>query len=241
MATVGTSQDGSYVQYGGSINVGGSRSWRDNNPGNIEAGPFADAHGAIGSDGRFAIFPDAETGMQALVSLLSSDSYQGLSIEDAMERYAPPSENDTDAYTSFITDNVGVDASTLMSDLTPDQLNSFANAIQTFEGNTPGTTYQEGDTSAPDWVQDLFDDSGPDGPDPTPDPSPSPTPDPAPNPTPVPSPTARPRARSSERSGSGATSRTDPGSCSESTRSGTRPLTGTRSRSRWRRSRRSGW
>ena len=192
MATVGTSQDGSYVQYGGSINVGGSRSWRDNNPGNIEAGPFADAHGAIGSDGRFAIFPDAETGMQALVSLLSSDSYQGLSIEDAMERYAPPSENDTDAYTSFITDNVGVDASTLMSDLTPDQLNSFANAIQTFEGNTPGTTYQEGDTSAPDWVQDLFDDSGPDGPDPTPDPSPSPTPDPAPNPTPVPDPTPDP-------------------------------------------------
>jgi hypothetical protein len=86
---VGTSQDGPYVQYDGSVNVAGTRSWRDNNPGNIEAGSFADAHGAIGSDGRFAIFPDAGTGMQALVSLLSSDGYQGLTIEQAMERYAP--------------------------------------------------------------------------------------------------------------------------------------------------------
>jgi uncharacterized membrane protein YgcG len=188
MPTVGNSQDGPYVQYDGSVNAGGSRSWRDNNPGNIEAGPFADAHGAIGSDGRFAIFPDAGAGMQALVSLLSSDGYQGLTIEQAMERYAPPSENDTDAYTSFIADNVGVDPSTQMSDLTPGQLSSFANAIQTYEGNTPGTTYQDGDVSAPGWVQELFDNSGSDDPDPAPDPSPSPTPDPVPNPTPDPDP-----------------------------------------------------
>jgi hypothetical protein len=59
--------------------------------------------------------------MQALVSLLSSDGYQGLTIEQAMERYAPPDENDTDAYTSFIADNVGVDPSTPVSDLTSDQ------------------------------------------------------------------------------------------------------------------------
>jgi hypothetical protein len=188
MPTVGTSQDGPYVQYDSSVNAGGSRSWRDNNPGNIEAGPFADAHGATGSDGRFAIFPNAATGMQALVSLLSSDGYQELTIEQAMERYAPPDENDTDAYTSFIAENVGVDPSTSMSDLAPGQLSSFASAIQTYEGNTPGTTYQEGDASVPDWVQNLFDNSGSDDPEPTPDPSPSPTPDPVPNPTPDPMP-----------------------------------------------------
>jgi hypothetical protein len=148
MPTAGTNENGSYVQYDGSVNVGGSRSWRDNNPGNMEAGPFPDAHGAIGTDGRFAIFPDSATGMRALVSLLSSDSYQGLTVEEAMERYAPPSENNTNAYTSFITNNVGVDPSTPMSDLSPDQLNSFANAIQTYEGNIPGTTYQDGDADA---------------------------------------------------------------------------------------------
>jgi uncharacterized membrane protein YgcG len=188
MPTVGTNQDGPYVQYDGSVNVGGSVSWRDNNPGNIEAGSFANSHGAIGTDGRFAIFPDPGTGMQALVSLLSSGSYQELTMEQAMERYAPPDENDTDAYTSFIADTVGVDPSTPMSDLTSDQLAAFATGIQTFEGNTPGTTYQDGDASAPDWVQNLFDASGSDDPEPTPDPSPSPTPDPEPNPTPNPVP-----------------------------------------------------
>ena len=50
MPTVGTSEEGPYVQYDGSINVGGSRSWRDNNPGNIVAGAFANVHGAIGSE-----------------------------------------------------------------------------------------------------------------------------------------------------------------------------------------------
>jgi len=105
------------------------------------AGAFANAHGAMGSDGKFAIFPDAATGMQALTSLLSSDTYQGLTIEQAMERYAPPSENDTDAYTAFTAGNVGVDPSTPMSALTSDQMASFGNSIQTYEGNTAGTTY----------------------------------------------------------------------------------------------------
>lgn len=208
MPTVGTNQDVPYVQYDGSVNVGGSVSWRDNNPGNIEASSFANAHGAIGTDGRFAIFPDAGTGRQALVSLLRSDSYQALTIEQAMERYAPPDENDTDAYTSFISDTVGVDPSTAMSDLTSDQLDAFASGIQTFEGNTPGKTYQNGDASAPDWVQNLLDGSGSDDPEPTPDSSPSPTPDPEPNPPPGSS------SRSSYRSGSNAIARSKSGSSS---------------------------
>ena len=190
MPTTGNSPDGNYVQYGSSINVGGDRNWRNNNPGNIEAGSFADSHGAIGSDGRFAIFPDAQTGMQALQSLLSSDTYQDLTIEEAMERYAPPAENDTDAYTSFIADNVGVDTSTPMSDLTAAQLTAFAEAIQTFEGGAAGTTYQSGDADAPSWVQDALNNTEPDSPDPAPDPIPSSPPDPEPDapPDPIPSP-----------------------------------------------------
>jgi hypothetical protein len=196
MPTVGSSDEGNYVQYDNSVNVGGTRSWRDNNTGNIEAGAFADAHGAIGSDGRFAIFPDVQTGTSALTTLLTSENYQGLTIEEAMEQYAPPSENNTAAYTDFITENVGVDASTPMSDLTPDQLSSFADAIQTFEGYSAGTVYQDGDISAPSWAQDLFDDSAPDDADPTPvstpDPTPDPTLDPTPGPTPDPEPTPGP-------------------------------------------------
>jgi len=136
--------------------------------------------------------------MRALQSLLTSDSYQGLTVEEAMERYAPPSENDTGGYTSFIVDNVGVDASTAMSDLTAAQLSSFADAIETFEGGAAGTTYQVGDASAPSWVQDVFDNSEPGSPDPTPDPTPSAPPDPVPDtpsdppPSPLPGPSPEP-------------------------------------------------
>jgi hypothetical protein len=162
MATAGTSPGENYVLYSQSINIGGSRHWRNNKPGNIEAGKFANAHGAIGSDGVFAIFPDAATGMAALESLLQTPGYQQLTIEGAMERYAPPAENNTAAYVLFITQRLGLAASTQMSDLTPDQLDSFAAAINSYEGGAAGTTYQMGDPGAPAWVQALFDGSEPD-------------------------------------------------------------------------------
>ena len=156
MATVGVGPDGHYVLFEGFINVGGTRNWRNNNPGNIEAGNFATGRGALGSDGRFAIFPDMPTGRKALSILLTSRSYIALTIEQAMERYAPPTENDTNAYTNFISTRVGVDASTHMSDLTADQLAAFVDAIYHFEGGVPGSTIQAGSAAAPEWALNLF-------------------------------------------------------------------------------------
>lgn len=43
----------------------GSRSHRNNNPGNIKFGEFALKHGAIGNDGKFAVFPTLEVGKNA--------------------------------------------------------------------------------------------------------------------------------------------------------------------------------
>lgn len=157
MASVGTGPDGEhYVLFDGFINVGGTRNWRNNNPGNIEAGSFATGQGGIGSDGRFAIFPDMPTGRKALSTLLTSRSYIALTIEQAMERYAPPTENDTNAYTNFISTRVGVDSTTHMSDLTADQLAAFVDAIYHFEGGTPGSTIQATSESAPAWALSLF-------------------------------------------------------------------------------------
>lgn len=48
------------------------RGFRNNNPGNIEFGPFARQAGAVGSDGRFAVFPDMNAGKHAMVRLLRS-------------------------------------------------------------------------------------------------------------------------------------------------------------------------
>jgi hypothetical protein len=166
MPATGAGPDGHYVLFEDFINVGGTRNWRNNNPGNIEAGNFATGQGAIGSDGRFAIFPDMRTGRNALSTLLTSRSYIALTIEQAMEKYAPPNENDTQAYTNFISTRVRVDASTHMSDLTSDQLSAFVDAIYHFEGGTSGTTIQAGSANAPEWALNLFEAAVPGAPSP---------------------------------------------------------------------------
>ncbi len=55
----------SYIDAAGreEIREGGSRSWRNCNPGNIRKGDFSINCGAIGDDGSFAIFPDEETAL----------------------------------------------------------------------------------------------------------------------------------------------------------------------------------
>ena len=64
----------------------GSRGDRNNNPGNIEYGPFAVAHGAIGTDGRFAVFPDKLTGETAMANLLRAN-YSGLTLAEIQRKW----------------------------------------------------------------------------------------------------------------------------------------------------------
>ena len=85
--------------------VKGSRAERNNNPGNIISSPFTDRHGSIGSDGRFAIFPDYATGRKALHTLLfKTRVYPTLTVEAAIARYAPSIENNVEAYIRSVTD-----------------------------------------------------------------------------------------------------------------------------------------
>ena len=63
---------------GGTVGGNLPRNMRNHNPGNIEYGAFARAHGATGSDGRFAIFPDDATGNAAMQALLESKRAGGL-------------------------------------------------------------------------------------------------------------------------------------------------------------------
>jgi hypothetical protein len=65
---------------------------RANNPGDIEDGPFARAHGATGSivaqgGKHIAVFPDIGTGMSALYALLEK-SYAGMDLQSAMAKYS---------------------------------------------------------------------------------------------------------------------------------------------------------
>jgi hypothetical protein len=94
--------------------VTGSRAERNHNPGNLEYGAFAIAHGAEKSDGRFAIFPDPLDGFEALEALLKF-SYSGLTIERAIRKYAPESENDTERYLANVCQWTGLKPSDLVT------------------------------------------------------------------------------------------------------------------------------
>lgn len=96
----------------------GGRATRNNNPGNINWGPFAQQYGATrieimppGSKlkARFAYFPDSASGMAAARALLNKKArfdvsgnliggYLGATVRQVISRWAPPIENDTEAY-----------------------------------------------------------------------------------------------------------------------------------------------
>ncbi|MDE6571589.1 MAG: conjugal transfer protein, partial [Alphaproteobacteria bacterium] len=118
--------------------TGGTRAWRNNNPGNIRDSKFARRAGAIGAAGGFAVFPDTETGMAAIAALLRSDSYRNLTVGDAIGRYAPPHENDTRAYQRYLERLTGLRMDTPITDLSNADMARVTAAIQTVEGWTPG-------------------------------------------------------------------------------------------------------
>lgn len=123
----------------------GSRNWRNNNPGNIEYGEFARSAGAIGSDGRFAVFPNYETGRAAKSRLLfEGKKYRGATISTAMETYAPRTENDTDGYITAITSALGVDKDTPLGSLSEEQQSTMMDTMQRVEGFRAGTEYIDG-------------------------------------------------------------------------------------------------
>lgn len=133
-AVVYTADDGSKV-----LREGGSRSWRNNNPGNIRYTQFARNQGAIGTAGGFAVFADVDSGRAALLSLLIGPTYISLTISAAISRYAPPNENDTANYERLIARLTGLDVTRVLSTLAVGELRQVASAIETIEGYVVGT------------------------------------------------------------------------------------------------------
>jgi hypothetical protein len=128
------------------------RGLRNNNPGNIEYGDFAKRMGAVGSDGRFAIFDSLEKGKQATDSLLESYSSRGFdTVNKIINRWAPLSENNSGAYANTVSSKIGVDPN---QKLTREQLKSLAEAMYGVEN---GPAYKSNqDTSNTTAVQPQF-------------------------------------------------------------------------------------
>jgi RHS repeat-associated protein len=129
------------TEYGGETKVGGDRSWRNNNPGNMTYSPLAKKLGAIGQDsGGFAIFPSMEAGQEAQDAQWQRPKYQDLSLEDAVKEWTkgdPPAVQA--AYLAALEAAAGVPPGTKIRDLTPAQRQKMEDAQTQQEGNKTGT------------------------------------------------------------------------------------------------------
>lgn len=101
--------------------IKGDRPTRNNNPGDLEYGPFAITHGSTGLEvvpagehARFAIFPTADVGFHAMEARLSTGWYVGKTIRELCIKYAPPSENDTLKYIADICEWTGLAPNTVI-------------------------------------------------------------------------------------------------------------------------------
>lgn len=122
----------------------GSPAWRNNNPGNIVSGNFIKRAGGIGESGRFGVFPDEQTGMDAIIKLLKTENYQNRTLGQAISAWAPPSDgNNTSSYQNQVAKALGVSLNTPMRNLSDDQLRTMANMIRRIEGWIPGTETKE--------------------------------------------------------------------------------------------------
>ena len=117
----------------------GSAAWRNNNPGNIRKSKAAYSFGAIGETDKWAVFPDEETGLNAIVKLLRSKNYNNLSVAGAIHRWAPSSDgNNPESYARKVSKMTGLPANTTINTLSDEDLKKVANAIKTIEGWTVG-------------------------------------------------------------------------------------------------------
>jgi hypothetical protein len=97
-----------------------NRPQRNNNPGNLDFESWmVEKYRAKLEEctphPRFAHFPSISIGFQALHDLLAGPHYSNLTVEQAINRYAPPSENNTTNYIEFVCHNVGCQPTDLVS------------------------------------------------------------------------------------------------------------------------------
>lgn len=90
-----------------------TRGERNNNPGNIRAShTWWLGESMESTDPAFEQFNNPDDGIRALALLLKNYQVRGglNTIRKIIERYAPQTENNTDAYISAVSDEVGVPA-----------------------------------------------------------------------------------------------------------------------------------
>lgn len=126
------------------------RGIRNNNPGNLNYVGQAGATRESGPNGRFAVFQSAEDGLQALAHQLRLYAQRGInSVRAIISKFAPPSENNTQAYISSVSKGLGVDANASLDLNDPRVVQGLMNAIIRVEnGKNPYSAEQIASASA---------------------------------------------------------------------------------------------
>lgn len=123
------------------------RGLRNNNPDNIENGPFAQSQtGYAGPEpqGRYAQFQTPQQGIAAGSNLLADYAKQGINtVTGVVSKWAPASDgNDTQAYSSFVAKDLGVSPNQPLDLSNSNVRQSLAVSMAKFEngtGNAPNS------------------------------------------------------------------------------------------------------
>jgi hypothetical protein len=126
------------------------RGIRNNNPGNLNYVGQPGATRESGPNGRFAVFQTAEEGLVALARQLRLYAQRGInSVRAIISKFAPPTENDTQAYIDSVSKRLGVDANASLNVNDPRVMQGLMDAIIKVEnGSNPYSTEQLASASA---------------------------------------------------------------------------------------------
>jgi len=114
----------------------GPLSVQNNNPGNLR---LAGQPGAVEGEGGFAAFASPGQGLRALTRQVVLDTQtRDMSLEDFLNKYAPPSENETNRYIDFVERQTGLDAKGKVPESKVSQL---VRAIVRMEGGQEAVDY----------------------------------------------------------------------------------------------------
>ena len=142
-----------YIIYPDEVRSDGTISWRARNPGNIRSGEKYGAYPGkkanTKSAGSFAVFPDEQTGFEAIKAVLKG--YGNVTVAKAMSKYAPAGDgdNDPDRYARSVAKDMGVPVDTNVQTLDDAQMETFAEAIKKVEGWKEGTVNALDDPQLP--------------------------------------------------------------------------------------------
>lgn len=116
---LGLFSNASTTALNGSIQIGSRLGKVNNNPGNLR---FAGQVGATQGEGGFARFSSPQAGYDALKSQIALDASRGLTLGQFINKYAPPTENDTGLYVQQMAQATGANANTPVRNINLDAL-----------------------------------------------------------------------------------------------------------------------